>query len=71
MNSLQEKIRDCTHIQSEIEKMEFSLIEHNLHSCLKLSRLIKRSLIIKQTEYWNELHGPKILTIKNLKRKKK
>lgn len=70
-NILKAKISDCSLMIRQIEQIEFAMIDHGLVNERKLSRLIKRGLILKQTEYWNELDQPSEKIIKLYRKKKK
>jgi hypothetical protein len=54
-SELQVKIAQCSMLMSRIEQIEFDLMEFGLHQERRLTRQIKRSLILKQTDYWREL----------------
>lgn len=54
----QEKIKECTSLIDLIENIEFRLIELGMNSERRITRTLKRQLIFKQTELWNELESP-------------
>lgn len=68
---LQNKISECSQLIRLIETLEFKLIEHGLHGERRLTRIIKRHLIFRQTEYWTELEKPLNHEPKKKLRKKK
>jgi hypothetical protein len=74
MISFEEKICSCSSLIQAVERIEFQMLKHDMHEERSFTRLLKRALIFKQTQYWNELEvktKPKSIFKAEIKLKKK